>query len=335
MPRTPAPRGPGTRVRAAVDNLVERGILSPEQADPVVYAVSAALASDGSQPDERDRRGRFAEVGGYVGGAVTAAATLLLLREAWTDLSRPARTILLVGLMVLIAGAGVAIGGGGPARLRTLGREEHSARRRLVGTLFGLAAVAAAAAAGTATERHGSIQASVAGLVVAATGYLLVPTLVGQLACWAGAMGVVLSLIDEATEGVQAVVSGLAVIALGIVWAALARLDVLFEPYAGLGIGAATTLLGAQLVLTEGDYGMLSYALTAAVAVACFVGFVKVRNWLVLATGILAVVLVVPEALNDLTGGSLGGASALLVTGVALLAASALGLRLHRGAHDQ
>jgi len=54
----------------------------------------------------------------------------------------------------------------------------------------------------------------------------------------------------------------------------------------------------------------------------------------VLATGILAVVLVVPEALNDWTRGSLGSASALLVAGVALLA-SALGLRLHHEAADQ
>jgi hypothetical protein len=74
----------------------------------------------------------------------------------------------------------------------------------------------------------------------------------------------------------------------------------------------------------------LSYALTALVAAGCFAGFVVVRNWLVLATGVLAVVLVVPEALNDWTGGGIGGAALLLVAGVALLAASGLGLRLRQ-----
>jgi hypothetical protein len=331
MPRTPPPRGPSPRVQAAVDDLVERGILSPDQADSVVYAVNAALTREADEPD---RRSRFAEVAGYVGGAVTAAATLLLLRQAWADLSRPSRTILLLGMLVVIATAGIIVGGGTPRRLWALGREEHSARRRLVGTLFVLAAGAAAGAGGTATEQHSPLQASLAGLAVAVAGYLLVPTLVGQLACWAGALGLSLSLIDEVADGTQMVVSGLAVIALGIVWAALARLDVLVEPYAGLGIGAATALLGAQLILTDGEYRMLSYALTAAVAAACFVGFVKVRNWLVLATGVVAVVLVVPEALNDWTDGSMGSASALLLTGVLLLAGSALGLRLRRGAQD-
>jgi len=234
--------------------------------------------------------------------------------------------------MLLIAGVGVVMGGGTPTRLRALGRDEQSARRRLVGTLFALAALAAGGAAGAATERHGGLQASLAGLAVALAGYVLVPTLVGQVACWAGALGLSLSLIDEATDGAQAVVSALAVVTLGIIWAALARLEVLAEPYAGLGIGAATTLLGAQLVLTDGDYHPLSYALTAAVAVACFLGFARVRNWLVLATGVLAVVLVVPEALTDWTEGSIGSASALLIAGVALLAASALGLRLRRAA---
>jgi hypothetical protein len=327
MLRTPARRGPGTRVRTAVDNLVEQGILDPGQADPVVSAVNAALSG---QPSDPDRRSRLSEIAGYVGGAVTAAATLLLLRQAWGDLSRPGRTMLLLILMFLLVGSGAFIGGGSLRRLVALGAEEQSARRRLVGTLFVLAAAAAAGAAGTATEQHGAVQASIAGLIVAVGGYLLVPTLIGQLGCWAAALCLSLSLIDEVTDGARAVESGLAAIALGIVWAALARLDVLTEPYVGLGIGAATTLLGAQLVLTGGEYRMLSYALTAAVAVACFLGFVVVRNWLVLATGILAVVLVVPEALNDWTEGSIGSAGVLLVTGLALLAASALGLRLRR-----
>jgi hypothetical protein len=327
MSGTPRTRGSGDRVRVAVDNLVKQGVLDPDQAAPVVSAVTAALTGRAAEPD---RRGRLAEIAGYAGGAVTAAATLLLLRQAWADFSRPGRTMLLFGLMLVLTGAGVVIGGGTLQRLRAVGADEQSARRRLVGTLFVLAAASAAGAAGAASERHGGLQASSVGLVVAAAGYLLVPTLVGQLACWAGALGLTLSLIDEVADGAQAVVSGVAVIALGIIWAALARLEVLTEPYVGLGVGAGTALLGAQLVLTDTDYTVLSYALTAAVAVACFLGFLRVRNWLVLATGVLAVVLVVPEALSDWANGSVGSAGILLVTGVALLAASALGLRLRR-----
>ena len=50
-----------------------------------------------------------------------------------------------------------------------------------------------------------------------------------------------------------------------------------------------------------------------------------------LAAGVVATTLVVPEALYDWTGGSLPAAGSLLIAGLTLLAASAIGLRLRRG----
>jgi hypothetical protein len=52
----------------------------------------------------------------------------------------------------------------------------------------------------------------------------------------------------------------------------------------------------------------------------------------VLGAGVLAMTLVVPEALHDWTGGSVSTAGSLLVAGLTLLAASAIGLRLRREA---
>jgi hypothetical protein len=52
----------------------------------------------------------------------------------------------------------------------------------------------------------------------------------------------------------------------------------------------------------------------------------------VLGAGVLAMTLVVPEALHDWTDGSVSAAGSLLVAGLTLLAASAIGLRLRREA---
>jgi hypothetical protein len=316
------------RIRDAIGDLARRGVLDDAQAGRVTEAVTAALGPDprtGAAPTEP--RARFAEIAGYVGGAVTAGATMLLIAQSWDDLSRAGRVASLAIAVALVV-AGAAIGGGTLGKLRALGQDEESPRRRLVSTLFTLAAAAAAGAAGAAIDRHEPVAASVAGLVVVGLGYALVPALIGQLGTWAAAAALVMSGVDEATQDDLGVIGGLALIALGITWAALARRNVFAEPYVGLGIGAATTLLGAQFALM--DQRNLSYALTALVAAACFAGFVVVRNWLVLATGVLAVVLVVPEALNDWTDGGLGGAALLLAAGVALLAASGVGLRLRQ-----
>jgi hypothetical protein len=314
------------RVRDAIGDLTSRGVLDDSQAAQVTEAVTAALT--GIAPVAP--RARFAETAGYVGGAVTAGATMLLIAQTWDDLSRAGRGTLLAVIALVLVVAGAAIGGGTLGRLRALGQQEQSPRRRLLSTLFTLAAASAAGAAGAATDRHEPIAASIAGLVVVGLGYAVVPALIGQLGTWLAVVALVISGVDEAADENHGVFSGLALIALGIAWAALSRRNVFAEPYVALGVGAATTLLGAQLMLMESDQRNLSYALTALVAAGCFAGFVVVRNWLVLATGVLAVVLVVPEALNDWTDGGIGGAALLLMAGVVLLAASGLGLRLRQ-----
>ena len=68
----------------------------------------------------------------------------------------------------------------------------------------------------------------------------------------------------------------------------------------------------------------------ALVAAAAFAVYVVRPAWPYLALGVVAVTLVVPEALLDWTDNDLGPAGAMLVTGMTLLAASLLGFRLRR-----
>jgi len=82
-------------------------------------------------------------------------------------------------------------------------------------------------------------------------------------------------------------------------------------------------LHGVQLVISDQHRG-----LTAAVAVVGYAGYLAVRSWPVLAAGVIATTLVVPEALHDWTDGSVSVAGALLVAGLTLLGSSAAGLGL-------
>jgi hypothetical protein len=74
----------------------------------------------------------------------------------------------------------------------------------------------------------------------------------------------------------------------------------------------------------------LGYALTALVAGICFAVYTRIREWVVLAGGVIGATLVVPEFLYDVTDGSLGASGVLLVAGVTLLAGSLAGLRIRR-----
>ena len=119
-------------------------------------------------------------------------------------------------------------------------------------------------------------------------------------------------------------------VALGVAWAALGLRHVVHDREAALLTGAGLALVGAQLPVMDGNHQNLGYLLTAVVAVAGFVGHLSTRSFSVLAAGVIATTLVVPEALHHWTEGSLSAAGSLLVAGLTLLGASAAGLRLRQ-----
>lgn len=101
---------------------------------------------------------------------------------------------------------------------------------------------------------------------------------------------------------------------------------------------AGTLLTGAALTLaflvgmvvdhaTEATYSEVYWpaVLVAAIGIALYLGR---RAWPYLAAAVVAVTLVVPEAVSDWTGDSLGAIGAVLVTGVTLLVASFAGYRV-------
>ncbi|MGH3331980.1 MAG: hypothetical protein ACRDPJ_11835, partial [Nocardioidaceae bacterium] len=137
--------------------------------------------------------------------------------------------------------------------------------------------------------------------------------------------------ISEPVEfgGPDPLVFGLVVLAIGLVWLALAEKGVWREVLVARVIGAAIAVIGAQIPLGS-DTAWVAYVATALVAAAGFAMYVVTRAWPYLAVGVVGVTLAVPEALLDWFEGAMGPAGVLLAAGVTLLAASLLGLRLRQ-----
>ncbi|MFD8496051.1 DUF2157 domain-containing protein [Amycolatopsis sp. NPDC059657] len=307
----------------AVRRLVERGVLSADQAE----AVREELALS-----HRLRRAPLAEVAGYLGGGLTLTGIVLLVASTWQRLSEFSRTLLVGGSAVLLLFAGVVVAGG---LVRMVRRDVGAVRARLSGVLLGLAAVAVVMTVGIAlpaeSGRWGLAGSFASGLVVAAAAYALLPTVAGLIAMAGLGFTTVVSFVD-AIAGVGPLVMGLALCGYGVVLTAAALGGLLRERPVGVGIGLGISIFGAQQPLGGDGTAPWAYLLTLAIGVGCFLLYRWQRTWVPLVAGIVAVTLAVPEAVWDFTGGELAGAVLVLVAGAVLLIASGLGLRL--GKHD-
>lgn len=318
------PRLPDEEDRA-LSRLVTEGVLSAEQAD----AVRVALA------DARAPRGParwLAELAGYVGGVLMLGGAGALLATSWDRLTDGGRAGLLAAVTVVLLGGGLVIAGG-PRRLPVL-RAGTSARRRVVGALVALSSGTTAWTVGVLVEGPATLTAaSLAGLLLAVAGYAVLPTAFGLLASVAFSVVGTVSIVDH-FGAATSVTLGAVVLVLGAVWALLAALGLAPPRHLGLGLGAATALVGAQLPLGVGDAAGWGYLLTLAVALACFALYRSQRAPVLLVAGVVGLAVVAPEAVWDLTGGAIGGALILLVAGAALIAASGIGMGVWRGSRD-
>ncbi|MGS2640201.1 hypothetical protein [Streptosporangium sp. LJ11] len=307
-------------VRRALARLVESGELRAEQVEPVALAVGEALREPGAGD-----RVRWSEILAYVGGGLVLAGAAAFVALGWDRMTQPARiTVLAVVTLLLLA---VAAGLGAAARSAT-GRTA-AVQGRVAATLAALGSGTAALCAGVAVDRHEVLVAGVAGLVVAAAAYALLPTAIGLLACGGFALLTVTGLMDaSAGEGPG---WGLAYVALGALILVAALAGLLVPRDLGLGMGAAIAIFGGQWpVLWDG--GAWGYWLTAVIALACLALYGRRRTWVLIVSGVAGLTLAVPEAVWDWTDGAVGGAVILVVAGVVLLAASGLGVVLHRRA---
>lgn len=310
-----------SRQRAGLERLVERGVLTPDQ------AASVRGELEPERPAETRSEGGLWEVLGYVGGALVLGGASLVVGMSWDDLARSARVALLVAATLVLAGAGLGMAGG-PRGMRALPEREPSPRARITGVLLVLASCTAALAVGSAVDTDGSLPATATGLLVAVLGYAATRGLPALVACLGFSAGVVLSAVDEWFPATTAPLT-VGWVALGALWAGLAAAGALRHHRTALGGGVLIALVGAQQSIgTEQPWW--GYGLTLLIAVVCFGAYLFARAPVLLALGVLGVTAAVPEAVWDWTGGSLSGPLTVLLVGVVFLAASGAGWRLRR-----
>ncbi|MCP2250438.1 DUF2157 domain-containing protein [Lentzea aerocolonigenes] len=295
------------RQKETLHELTTRGVLSAEQESTVIAALEDTRAPSRLAD-------RIAEIAAYLGGGLVLGGAALVLGVSWEDLTRPAKVAVLGGATAALIVAALVVAGGLSA-VRTVSHR----RRRVVSTLFSLAAVTAAFTAGTAVSSHEVVVGATTGLVVAAAAYVLVTTALAYLTLAAAAIGAVLAWVTELVP--DSVLPGAAALfALGVIGMFLSVVDVLRPTQLALAVGAATALFGAQQPL--GGHAPVAYALTACLALVCFATYFGVRSTVLLVAGVVATTIVVPEVVWDLTDGAVGGGVLLLVAGAVLLATS-------------
>lgn len=324
------------RGEQVVRALAEAGLLVQGPHAEAVRVVQRVLGELPAPPSPLRRR--LPEIGGYVGAAFVTAAVVLLVSRPWAELTTTAQVTLLAAVAAALLAATLVLArvSGGEGSVRS---PEHAVRRRLASTV----ATAGAAAGGAAVlvallelaEGGGLGNDALIGLGTASTftalvllGYSLAPSLLGLVAGAVGASYAVLFGV-QATPHPDSVGTGVALAAVGALWLVLAERGWWRELLAARVLGLVMVVAGAQAPLAEPDGHWVAYLLTSLVAVAGFWRYTAGRDWPYLAAGVVAVTLVVPEAILDWTDGStLGAGLALLAAGGTLLAAALLSQRL-------
>jgi hypothetical protein len=161
--------------------------------------------------------------------------------------------------------------------------------------------------------------------------YLVLPSMLNQLLVAGAAFAAISSGLDVyGRPGLDMLAYCLVVLGLGVLWLVLAETGVWRERTTAQLVGLGLVLLGAQLALGGEDTAWVAYLLTALTGVAAVTLYLVIRSTPYLIAGVVAVTLVVPEAVLDWTEGLLGPVGILLVAGLTLIVTSLAGLRLRQ-----
>jgi hypothetical protein len=345
-PATPAPQDPQD---AGLARLVAAGTLTPEQAeavraelgighpDRVAGAARAVEGTAGAAPVDRGDTpwtAILAEVGAYIGAAFVGGAAVALTGPSWDDLPTTTQFLLLAGPALLLVVAAVAVALSVPGRWSPREAQPGTGpRRRLVSALVVVASsLAAGAAAVVAPLEHTGTAAALTGLAVAGLGYVACRSPLLHLATAVGALGALYAVWDDA--GWYGPATGIAIVVLGVAWAALSLAGVLAERALGLGVGAVLVFVGGETLVVESSTAgdVLGYGVLVALVVAGLGGYVLLRQVPLLVAGAFTLAVVVPQVVLDYAGGELGAAGALLLSGLSIVGASVLALRLRSAA---
>jgi hypothetical protein len=296
---------------------VEAGVIGPEQGEAIL-----SLEGEGRQAGGR-RRAVIAEVLGYLGGVLAVVAGFVLGAESWGQLGPWGRTAVLAALTGVLLAAGWWLRG---SEGRVLPRLASVLWLFAVAGFAGLVAVLQEGRSDDALADP-SLGVAAAALVLALGLYLLERRALQQVALFVAVVATMVAgghRLGWSWETVE----GYGFLALGAVWLELGRRGLVGPRRTSEALGALALLSGPELFDAEavgpGDWGLwLGLGLSVALIVA---GSVLARNVL-LGIGAAGMVLylgqVAGEHWNDL-----GAPVAILLVGLALVAAAAVVARL-------
>lgn len=333
---------------AALDRLVARGALTPQQAaevraealgEPVASAVvgTAAPAAPSGAPrvERRSMSQLLVEVGLYVGSALVVASLVVLVAQSWEGLSVATQAVTLGATALVAAGLGVWAAHGALAA---------TARRRLAGVLM---CAAAAASAGTVALLVGDDAAFVGvaalgtALAVLVLAQVVAASAVTEVALFAVSFMLVQVLGQELRPEPTTQVDGfgdeiamtttfdrllpLAAVAFGLLWS-LGISRVLLHHELAVALGLLATATGALPLAGTPETRAVGLVALAALATIGFWRFLVEGLWPWLAGAIASLTALV----FWLVGGAHSPALAILAAGLVMLATSAASLQWTR-----
>jgi hypothetical protein len=179
--------------------------------------------------------------------------------------------------------------------------------------------------------------------IVFALAYLLCSSGIVQAFGGASAMIAVVGTINALNlhEPLSTRISASALIVVAMIWAAATGLALLRESSIGILVVGVSGFVGSEMLINSTAWvdeatwhGFWPGYLTLVVfATAGFWAYIRLRDLAALLVGVVALATVVPQSVLDYTSGSLGAGGALLLIGLSIVGASAIGFRLmHRRA---
>ena len=315
--------------RALVE-LAASGELTREQAEQVRerYMVELARPEDSIAPahvakEERNRRSLLGEIGGYVGGAFTLVATLIILGSTWSQLSNIGRIITLLALTLIFAAVALLLHRG----------EKSPVRARLVATLFSFAGISGAATAGVATPWQKALVASIVGSIIVDIAYFRNRTSVGHVSLFVFKIFATMAFLD-AVNIFGGAVAALVVAAIAVAWYFYSQRGIFHEEMLGFTIASGTAFVSAEIAFI-GSSHIIGYLLFLATGVAGYLLYSRNRRWPFLVAAVAASTFGVGQFITATLGGALGVSIGLLGAGLVLLGASTFILRTRRLAPPQ
>jgi hypothetical protein len=264
----------------------------------------------------------IAEALGYLGAALVLSAALALAAQLWSDLPVGVRIAVLLAVIALLLLAGWSIR-----------NSVEPAFRRLASFLW-LAAVAGAgfladvvASDALDIETGLSIAIGIAMTSLAAALWLLrrtAPQLVGVFA----GLAFLIAGISDVLGGDDAF--GILLWVVGVIALISARLEFILPERTAYALSSIAVLIGAQWAAFEffSDTQGWGLALGLASALALQGLSVAWASLVLLSLGSAGVLMFVPQIVDEYFGDNIGGTTALLVSGVALLAVALVAVRL-------